>query len=429
MTIVRNASILFVATMAGNVANYSFQFIMGRSLSVEDYGAMNALLSVSTTITLPASAVMMVMAKYASVYAATGKDGGLSSLYRGSLTRVALLAVAVTGLFLLFAPAIRGYLRIADLVPVILLSIGILGSFLMTVNLGIIQGVQRFYWLGVGIGLGGVLRLAIGVILVYLGTGLDGAILATVLPAMFIFLITLVPLYNLLGGAGGGFSHENILKYSVPVFISSSAIAFLSNVDLVMAKHYLDPVDAGLYASVAVLGKTMLYIPSSFALALFPMVSSADLVNGDSFRILDKALICTALIGAAGLAVFALFPDLLITLLFGQRFVEAEGYLKYYAFAMTLMSLLSILISFNLARGSTQFVYSLAAGCAMTVAAIWFFHANILEVVLSLTAVFFIVTAYNLIQSYRERHAFYRAYGDETYKTASAAFDADRDGV
>lgn len=429
MTIVRNASILFIATMAGNVANYSFQFIMGRSLSVEDYGAMNALLSVSTTITLPASAIMMVMAKYASVYAATGRDGGLSSLYRGSLTRVSMLAVAVTGLFLILAPAIRDYLHISDLIPVILLSVGILGSFLMTVNLGIMQGVQRFYWLGAGIGLGGVLRLAAGVLLVYLGAGLDGAILATVLPAIFIFLITLVPLYNHLGGTDRGFSHDNILRYSVPVFISSGAIAFFSNVDLVMAKHYLDPVDAGLYASVAVLGKTMLYIPSSFALALFPMVSSADLANGDSFRILDKALICTALIGIAGLAVFALFPDLVIGLLFGQRFVGAESYLKYYAFAMTLMSVLSILISFNLARGSTQFVYSLAAGCVMTVAAIWLFHANILEVVLSLTAVFFMVTVYNLIQSYRERHAFYLAYGDEQYKAPTAAFDADRDGV
>lgn len=427
MTIVRNASILFVATMAGNVANYSFQFIMGRSLSVEDYGAMNALLSVSTTITLPASAIMMVMAKYASVYAATGKDGGLSSLYRGSLTRVAMLAVAVTCLFLLLAPIIRGYLRIADLVPVLLLSVGILGSFLMTVNLGIIQGVQRFYWLGAGIGMGGVLRLAIGVALVYLGAGLDGAILATVMPALFIFLITLVPLYNLLGGKGGGFAHENILKYSVPVFIASSAIAFLSNVDLVMAKHYLDPVDAGLYASVAVLGKTMLYIPSSFALALFPMVSSADLANGDSFRILDKALICTALMGVAGLAVFALFPDILIAVLFGQRFAGAEVYLKYYAFAMTLMSLLSILISFNLARGRTRFVYSLGAGCALTVAAIGLFHANILEVVYSLTAVFFIVTAYNLAQSYRERHLFYRSLAGEPYK--ATAFDADGDGV
>lgn len=429
MTIVRNASILFIATMAGNVANYSFQFIMGRSLSVEDYGAMNALLSVSTTITLPASAIMMVMAKYASVYSATGRDGGLSSLYRGSLTRVALLAVAVTGLFLLLAPVIRGYLRIADLVPVLLLSVGILGSFLMTVNLGIIQGVQRFYWLGAGIGLGGVLRLAIGVIFVYIGAGLDGAILATVMPALFIFLITLLPLYSLLGGMDGGFTHDNILKYSVPVFVASSAIAFLSNVDLVMAKHYLDPIDAGLYASVAVLGKTMLYIPSSFALALFPMVSSSDLANGDSFRILDKALVCTALMGVAGLAVFALFPDVLISLLFGQRFAGAEVYLKYYAFAMTLMSLLSILISFNLARGRTQFVYSLGAGCIMTVAAIWFFHANILEVVLSLTAVFFVVTVYNLAQSYRERHAFYRAFVDEPYKAGAAAFDADRDGV
>ncbi|HXI10621.1 MAG TPA: hypothetical protein VNK06_07445, partial [Thermodesulfobacteriota bacterium] len=68
MAIVRNASILFVCTMAGNIANYCFQFIMGRHLSIEDFGTMNALLSVSTSITLPTGAVMIVIAKYASTY-------------------------------------------------------------------------------------------------------------------------------------------------------------------------------------------------------------------------------------------------------------------------------------------------------------------------------------------------------------------------
>jgi O-antigen/teichoic acid export membrane protein len=88
MAIVRNASILFVCTMAGNMANYCFQFIMGRRLSIEDFGTMNALLSVSTSITLPTGAIMIVIAKYASTYRVMADPAGISSLYAMALKKV-----------------------------------------------------------------------------------------------------------------------------------------------------------------------------------------------------------------------------------------------------------------------------------------------------------------------------------------------------
>lgn len=424
MAIVRNATILFACSMAGNAANYCFQFVMGRNLPLEDYGAMNALLSVATSITLPTSAVMMVIAKYASTYTVKNANAELGSLYTMSLKKVALAALLITAVFLLLSGVIGEYLKINSLTSVIVLSIGIFGSFIMTVNLGMLQGMQRYYYLGAGIGLGGVLRFILGVAFMILGFQLNGALLATVLPTLLIFAVTLYPLSGYMG-KGARIAHDNLLKYSVPVLLSSLAYAFLTNIDLIMVKHFLEAREAGLYASVAVLGKTLMYLPSSFALAVFPMVAEADLVNGDSFKILDRAILATFVLCAAGVAAFALYPEFIVSLLFGTRFAAAAPYLKYYGAAMSMMSVLSILISFNLARGKTSFVYSLAFGCLATAAAIELFHAEILEIVVSITAVFSALTLYNLVCAYRERHAYYKLKETEDFK--AAVFSADRD--
>lgn len=408
MTIVRNASILFVCTMAGNIANYCFQFIMGRRLSIEDFGTMNALLSVSTSITLPTGAVMIVIAKYASTYKVMDDPEGIASLYAMALKKVTVAAALVTGAFVVVSGLLGSYMKVDDISTVLILAIGIFGSFILTVNLGMLQGMQRFYYLGAGIGLGGVLRLVLGAALLVFGYRLNGALLATVLPAVLIFVLTVPALSSHLAGRTKGFRHDQILKYSIPVLIASTAFAFLSNIDLIMVKHYLVAKEAGLYASVAVLGKTMLYLPSSFALAVFPMVSEADLLDGDSFKILDRALLCTGAICAAGLAAFTLYPELIMGILFGSRFTGASDFLKYYGAAMASMAVLSIVISFNLARGKTGFIYSLAAGSALTVAAIAVFHSGIQEVMVSIASVFAVLSAFNLWLVYRERRLFYR---------------------
>ncbi len=408
MEIIKNGTILFVWAMVGNVSNYCFQFIMGRYLTLEDYGTMNALLSLSMTITLPTSAIMLVVAKYASMYRATGETGNIASLYTYSLKRIGIIGALVAIPLVVSSDYVREYLRIDDMTPIIILTFGIFWAFILTVNLGILQGTQRFYYLGSGIGLGGFLRLLFGGLVILLGFGLNGAISASVLPTIVVFVITTIPLMSYLRIKSIEVKHERILRYSIPVFVATAVFAFLSNVDLIMVKHFFEPRDAGLYASVAVLGKTLLYLPSAFAIAMFPMVSESDILNSDSFKILDRALLCTGALCAGGLVAFTFFPEILITILFGERFVEAASFLKYYGLAMTCMAIISVLISFNLARHKTSFIYPLAMGGIILVVLVNLFHSSIKEVLMTVVGVFTGLTAVNLFQIYRQRQSFYR---------------------
>lgn len=408
MTLIKSGTILFITSMVGNACNYLFQFFMSRHLSVEDYGAMNAVFSVMVIVGIPTGTIMLVIAKYISVFKAKGEEAKIFSLYQNSLAKMTATGALCFFVFLIFHNQITNYLKLNNGWPSIICGFGILGAFAVTVNLGMLQGLQRFYYFGMGTGLGGLFKLLAGIILIFLGFGLNGAVTAPVASVFLTFAITIVPLcaYFRKKEAVEN-STKDILFYSIPVFLSSIAFAIITNIDLIMIKHLLSPEEAGLYAAVGILGKIVLYLPAAFVLALFPMVSEFHALNRDVFKILDKALLYTIAISMIGILGFVIFPELVIKILFGNKFVTAAPLLKFYGLAMMFMAIICVLISFNLARHKTGFIYSLGIGCLLLIVLINFFHGSLLTVISVILAVTFCLAAINLWMVYQDRKAFY----------------------
>jgi peptidoglycan biosynthesis protein MviN/MurJ (putative lipid II flippase) len=70
--------------------------------------------------------------------------------------------------------------------------------------------------------------------------------------------------------------------------------------------------------------------------------------------------------------------------LFGARYFEAAGVLRYFGLAMLPMALLLILMNYFIAKGRTVFSYVMGFGAAVEVALVLAFHS-------SLTSVIFVV--------------------------------------
>lgn len=404
MSLIKSGTILFAASMLGNVSNYLFQFFMSRRLTVEDYGAMNSMFSILGITGIPATTVMFVVAKYVSEFSVKGDKGSISVLYRNSLIKMAALGGVCFFPFLVFGASISGYLKINGVLPVVIVGAGVFSAFIVTVNLGALQGLKSFFYLGAGTGLLGAVKLVLGIVLIFAGFGFNGAVSAAAFSGFFVFAITAIPLSGYLkGNRGSTVNGGEILSYSIPVLLSSLAFAVLTNIDLILVKHIFSPEEAGMYSAVSVLGKTILYLPSAIVLALFPMVSEADAVNSDAFRILNRGLLYTAAISSFGVAGFILFPEFFLKVLFGSRFSNAAPLLKYYSLAMMAVSVTSILITFNLARRKTGFIYTLWAGSLALVVLINLFHGSLLSVVVAMTGVGVALAAFNLWLVYQDR--------------------------
>lgn len=384
MALVQNSSLLFIAMMIGNLSAYFFQLIMSRLLSTADFGVMNSCLSLCIIAGVPSGVILTVTSKYISKYKTLGDLDRLSRFYRNSLRVVLLLSVAQLLFFFVLSGPISSYLKITSRLPVILIGLVLFVSLVLTVNMGVLQGLQRFGYLGINYGISGILRLVAGIFLVYLGFGVNGAIAASVVAPIPILILSFIVLRSTLVGKRTAEFEPityDIIGYTIPVIGALACFYALANFDLVMIKHYFEPEEAGLYSGVSVLGRALLFLPAAVALVLFPMVSASHTLNEDTFGILAKGLLLTGMLTGAGAVLYVLAPGFVLSTLLGESFAAASPLLRLYGFVMLPLALVNVVINFYLARSETKFIYILVLSVLLQVLLISLFHSNLYQVV------------------------------------------------
>ena len=349
-----------------------------------DFGILNSLLSLSAIISVPAGTVSLVMARYVSKFNALQNIGKTKYLFFNAYVKLLIAGGVGFGIFIFLSKYVGNFLNVSTRLPIILIGISLLLSLILPINMGLLQGLQRFRYLGINGILSGVLRLAFGVLLIYIGLGINGAILAGIIPIFVMILITFYPIKFLFDKTieydKGRYTKE-ILLYSLPTTLAALCFTGLLNIDLVLVKHFFNPEEAGNYAAVAILGRSIFYLPGAIILAMFPMVSESHTLNKDTHGLLNKALLFTLLLSGVGLILFSIFPSQLMGLLMGKKFIAAAPLLRIFGFAMLPFALLNIVINFNLAKHSTKFVYTLVLGCLLEVFLLYIFHNLLVHVI------------------------------------------------
>ena len=232
---------------------------------MDDFGMLNSLLSLAAIISVPAGTVLVVMARYVSKFNATRAVGKIKYLFYNAYIKLLLAGILGVGIFVSLSGYICDYLNISTRFPLILIGISLLISLLLPINMGILQGLQKFGYLGLSGILSGVLRLACGVLLISRGLGVNGAIVAGIIPPLVMLFITFYPIRFLFNKAVHNDNErytKEILLYSLPVTLSTLCFTGLFNIDLVLVKHFFSPEEAGNYAAVAILGDLYFIFPA-----------------------------------------------------------------------------------------------------------------------------------------------------------------------
>lgn len=406
--LVKSGTYLFLASMTGNVSAYFFQFYMSRKLSVEDFGMLNSLLSLSAIVSVPAGTVSLVMARYVSKFNALQNIGKIKYLFFNAYVKLLIAGGVGFGIFIFLSAYIGNFLNVSARLPIILIGISLLLSLILPINMGLLQGLQRFRYLGIIGILSGVLRLAFGVLLIYIGLGINGAILAGIITVFVITLITCYPMRFLFDKTieydKERYTKE-VLWYSLPTTLAALSFTGLLNIDLVLVKHFFSPEEAGNYAAAAILGRSIFYLPGAIILAMFPMASESHTLNKDTHGLLNKALLFTVVLSGLGLVLFLVFPSQLMALLMGKKFIATAPLLRVFGLAMLPFALLNILINFNLARHRVRFVYTLVLGCLFEVFLLSIYHSSLMHVIYIMAGCGALLFLLNLFLILKEKSA------------------------
>jgi len=379
--LLRHGSIMVASGLSVGVLNYLYQLSMSVILTPAEYGTLFSLTSLFNMVILFSRTFQISVAKFTSKFKVEEKWGRINYLWRHSLKHTLLLG---SGIFLasaLFSPVLSGFLNIDNYwyVPILFSSLTL--AFALPVNQGMLQGLERFLHLGFANALLALLRLAIGVVLVYLGFGLYGGLIAYPIAYIVIFIITLSLVRDIGGIVSEKFEASALTSYTGLTFLAIFSFATLTNMDIVLVKHFLSAEDAGSYAAISVLGKIALFAPAGIGIAMFPKTSGFFETGVKTGPILRKALVSVLLIAGSVVIVYWLFSGFIVNYLYGDKYPLVTSNLVKYGLAMALFAVSYLLMNYLLSLNQTRAAYCFLGGMLLELGLIFFLHSGVAQVV------------------------------------------------
>jgi len=371
-----------VVMLAGSVlvslANFGYNIGVAHLLGPGDFShtaAAVTLLMLASCINL---AYQLVAAK---LIAKTTVPGERAAVYQYLMRRAWLVGLLLSATIVSTSRWIAAYLRMPSPTLIVLLGLCMLFYIPLGVRRGGMQGTCQFLRLSLNLAAEAFVKLIAAMVLVLGGAGVLGAVGAISLSVFAAFLLP----------AGDAELRQPPALYQPGSFLESiQAIIFfigqviISNVDILMVKHYFAPDDAGIYAAVALVGRLLYFATWSVTSAMFP-ISAGSAAESDSRRVLVIPLVFVAGLSTVFVVFLASFPGLVIRTLFGSDFHPAgagvEQLLAMNAVATAVYAVCVVLITYEMSRriantGWLQLVVSL-----LIVLLVSMFHASLMQVI------------------------------------------------
>ncbi|MFZ1009013.1 MAG: lipopolysaccharide biosynthesis protein [Candidatus Sulfotelmatobacter sp.] len=295
------------------------------------------------------------------------------------------IAGVVIGVILFLASRpIAGYLNLPDRSLIRLLALGTTFYIPLGVRRGYIQGIHAFAPLSLNFMLEGLVRLGGAVLLIELGMGVKGAVLASVL-AVIVSYFAAVPSPGLTALSFRGITISFREGLQAIVFFSGQTV--INNFDIVLVKHFFPPAEAGFYAAVALVGRLVNMCAWSVVNTMFPVSAGAGADEGEGHPVLFTSLLLVFLI--LTVLIFGLWavPSFLWKILFGAHF-ELGNYgalaplLILYAITTGIYSLSSVIITYEMSRKIANTSWVQLAFSGALALGIYVLHQTLRQVIL-----------------------------------------------
>jgi O-antigen/teichoic acid export membrane protein len=155
----------------------------------------------------------------------------------------------------------------------------------------------------------------------------------------------------------------------------------INNSDILLVKHYFESFDAGLYASLALIGRVVYFIAWMFVMLLLPTVVKQKKEGKSTVPILLKYVTYIAGIAAVIILGCVLFPTQIVTILFGESYLAVTPLLWKYALATGIFALSNIFAYYYLSLDKYIPVVLSGLFGMLQILLVVFFHENLAQVV------------------------------------------------
>jgi O-antigen/teichoic acid export membrane protein len=379
--VARHGALMVFSGFLVGLLGYLYQFFMGVMLPADQYGTLFSLISLSMVVAMFTQTFQTSTSRFVSMMKTNGSAGEVRYLWMSSLRRSVLVGLLLFLLLAAATPLLASFLNIDNEWYFIVLFSSLVFSIAVSVNQGMLQGLQRFVPLGFTQVLGSLLRLGLAVGLVYIGWGINGGLLPMLIGGVIIFGVSFVFISDVAKTSSEKCDLVGLSSYTGWTLLAVFAFAMLTNIDVILGKHYLSPDSAGDLSAVSVLGRMALYAPMGIGVAMFPKTSELFDRGGDAPKVLRRAGSYTLLLGAAVIIVYCLLSSFIIDFVFGGKYEIGVVDVVKYSLGMLLFSLSFLLMNYFLSTNQTRVALVLVVALALEAILVALFHSSVSRIV------------------------------------------------
>lgn len=347
-------SLVFIfASFIGGILNLGFNVYLGRVISFEELGLVTLVSGFLYFSNIPQIALGGTVTHQVGFLEGKNKQEAISGFLKTTTKRFIILSYVLSGLWLAAIPFLGQFFNTTSILPFLLFTpvwtLGIAGA----ITKGFLTGKLLLGRMSLVLVFEPVVKFLAAFALI--GSGLSGAVYSAIplsIGVTFLFALLLSSKHLKIRSSGEILKKE--IKFPFKFYAASSLsvlapMAFLS-LDVLLAQHYLPPVEAGKYALISLIGKIIFFLGALVSQLIIPMVSRNEGANKNSDWLLLYIFMATFLFTGTGYLFWGVFGSITAPLVFGEKALAITQHLAPFTFAMVCFSLSQLFVGYYLAK-------------------------------------------------------------------------------
>ena len=372
--------LFIMSAMLVNGGNYLYNLILGRFLGPEKFADAAILVTLLLVLSFAAMTFQLVTAKFSVIFEDSVYQTFIATIYKSASIVGVVLGITIV----LLSSELQVLFKTTSSSMFVVFGIGIPFYFLMSVNRGVFQGQKKLISLSVTYQLEMMSRLAITFGLLCLFEVDSSLLIAIGILCSFIvgllpFEFKKIPVFNRIKLKKP--ETKMVRNFFIITAFYEVTLIIINNSDILLVKHYFDSYEAGLYASLALIGRVVYFIAWMFVMLLLPTVVQLKKQGISTRPILFKYIIYIVIIAASIVLACYFFPNQIINILFGNEYIEIASLLWKYAFATGVFAVSNIFAYYYLSLDKYVPVIFSGIFGMLQIALIIQFHASLEQIV------------------------------------------------
>jgi PST family polysaccharide transporter len=360
-SLAQTSAVIFISMSTAGALALLTSIIVARRLGASDFGLYSIVTSVQAVVFLLGSfSLGTATAKYVAEYRVRNEEQALRFAKSG-LVIVLILASSVSIVYVALSGMVgRGLYKEPAIVQIIPLSaLVVISSALFALSAGIVQGCQKFRLMA-AIQIASPLLALILIFLLLPFMGIEGIFIGYFLSQMAVSAVALMILNRRefrFFSAQIEFHRESVivsklLSFALPAGMGGLMIAsvvWIANTELTLDGGF---ETMGYFAVAYIVYVALMQIPNAIAVTVMPRVSELTVRNhADIEKLMGTSLRTLSITLFPVMFAVALFSELIVKILYGQKFSASANAVYFMATASYFYTLSAVIGSFLTGMG------------------------------------------------------------------------------